>query len=205
VLFHRGTVECDDRARGVKLRIVDLEATVLDVQTGSGEAQDRFGQITIDANLEQPTSKPAPLAIVHWTTSSGSTESFVAHAALTGIDLDSFPAYVDATHRASLGVDHLDLVVSMDVREGIIRRGAAVAVSPERKRPLTLVFGGPFDDPVFDPSSRLIALLELPFSRIGRLGDYHNSRESELRGSGRSPCRQHGVGHNCCARSGERE
>lgn len=171
VLFHRGTVECDDRARGVKLRIVDLEATVLDVQTGSGEAQDRFGQISIDANLEQPTSKPAPLAIVHWTTSSGSTESFVAHAALTGIDLDSFPAYVDATHRASLGVDHLDLVVSMDVREGIIRRGAAVATSPERKRPLTLLFSGRFDDPVLDRSSQLIALWELPFARLGRVGD----------------------------------
>ena len=172
VLVHRGTVECDDRARGVKLRIVDLEAAVLDVQTGSGESQDRFGQITIDANLEQPKRKPAPLTIVHWTTPSGSTEStFVAHIALTGIDLDSFPAYVDTTYRASLGVDHLDLVVSMDVREGIIRRGAAVATSPERKRALTLLFGGRFDDPVLDRSSQLVALWDLPFARLGRVGD----------------------------------
>jgi hypothetical protein len=172
VLVHRGTVECDDRARGVKLRIVDLEAAVLDVQTGSGESQDRFGQISIDANLEQPTSKPAPLTIVHWTSSAKGTEpTFVAHAALTGIDLDSFPAYVDATYRASLGVNHLDLVVSMDVREGIIRRGAAVATSPERKRPLTLLFGARFDDPVFDRSSQLIALWDLPFARMGRVGD----------------------------------
>ena len=172
VLFHRGTVECDDRARGVKLRIVDLEAAVLDAQTGSGESQDRFGQISIDANLEQPTSKPAPLTIVHWTSSAkGAEPSFIAHAALTGIDLDSFPAYVDATYRASLGVDHLDLVVSMDVRDGIIRRGAAVATSPERKRPLTMLFGGRFDDPVFERSSQLIALWELPFARLGRVGD----------------------------------
>jgi hypothetical protein len=172
VLVHGGTVECDDRARGVTLRILDIEAAILEVQTGSGAPQDRFGQISVDANLEQPGREPAPLAIVHWTTASGSTEpTFVAHAALTGIDLDSFPAYVDATQRASLGVDHLDLVVSMDVREGIIRRGAAVATSPERKRPLTLLFGGPFDYPVLDRSSTLIALWELPFSRLGGVGD----------------------------------
>jgi hypothetical protein len=172
VLVHRGIVECDDRARGVRLRFTDIEAAVLDVQTGSGEAQDRFGQISIDANLEQPTGKPAPLAIVHWTTSSGSTEpTFVAHAALTGIDLDSFPAYVDATQRASLGVDHLDLVISKDVREGIIGQGAAVATSPERKRALTLLFGGRFDDPVLERSSQLVALWDLPFSQLGRVGD----------------------------------
>jgi hypothetical protein len=172
VFVHRGIVECDDRAYEVKLRIVDLEAAVLDMQTGSGESQDRFGQLSIDANLEQPKSKPAPLTIVHWTTSTKGTEpNFVAHAALTGIDLDSFPAYVDATYRASLGVDHLDLVVSMEVREGIIRRGAAVATSPERKRALTLLFGGRFDDPVLDRSSQLIALWELPFARLGRVGD----------------------------------
>lgn len=169
---HGGTVEWDDRARGVRLRIVDIEAAVLDVETGSGERQDRFGQISIDGNLEQSSHEPAPLSIVYWTTPSGSTgPTFVAHAALTGIDLDSFPAYVDAAQRASLGVDHLDLVVSVDAREGIIRRGAAVATSPERTRPLTLLFGGRFDDPVFDRSSRLIALWELPFSRFGRVGD----------------------------------
>ena len=59
----------------------------------------------------------------------------------------------------------------MDVREGIIRRGAAVATSPERKRPLTLLFGGPFDAPVLDRSSQLVALWELPFSRLGGVGD----------------------------------
>jgi hypothetical protein len=59
----------------------------------------------------------------------------------------------------------------MEVREGIIRRGAAVAISPERTRPLTLLFGGQCDDPVFDRRSKLIALLELPFSRLGRVGD----------------------------------
>ena len=172
VLVHGGTVEWDDRPRGVRLRIVDIEAAVLDVETGSGERQDRFGQISIDANLEQSSHEPAPLSIVYWTTSSGSTgPTFVAHAALTGIDLDSLPAYVDAAQRTSLGVDHLDLVVSMDVSEGIIRRGAAVAISPERTRPLTLLFGGRFDDPVFDRSSKLIALWELPFSRFGRVGD----------------------------------
>ena len=172
VLIHGGTVECDDRARGVTLRIVGIEASVLDMQTGSGEPQDRFGQITLDANLEQPGHEPALLTIVHWTTSSAGTEpGFVAHAVLTGIDLDGFPAYVDATQRSSLGVDHLDLVLSMDVRKGIIRRGAAVATSPERTRPLTLLFGGPFEDPVLDRSSQLIALWELPFSRLGRVGD----------------------------------
>jgi hypothetical protein len=172
VRVHEGTLEFDDRGRSVVLRIVDIEAAFLDVVTGSGERRDRFGQISIDANLEQPSGNPAPLAIVHWTTPSGHTEpTFVAHAALTGIDLDSFPVYVDATQRASLGVDHLDLVVSMDVREGIIRRGAAVATSPERRRPLTLLFGGPFDAPVLDRSSQLVALLELPFARLSRVGD----------------------------------
>jgi hypothetical protein len=68
-------------------------------------------------------------------------------------------------------VDHLDLVVSMDVRDGVIRRGAAVATSPGRTRPLTLLFGGPLDDPVFDRSSQLVALWELPFARLGRVGD----------------------------------
>ena len=172
VVVHRGTIEYHDRTRGVKVRIVDLEAAVLDVQTGSGETQDRFGQITIDGNLEQPNHRPVPLTIVHWSTSSEGTEpTFVAHAALTGIDLDSFPAYVDDKYRASLGVDQLDLVVSMDVREGIIRRGAAVATSPERERALTLLFGGRFDDPVLDRSSQLIALWDLPFARLGQVGD----------------------------------
>jgi hypothetical protein len=172
VSVHGGTVEWDDRTRGVSLRILDVEAAVRDMQTGSGARLDRFGQITIDASLEQPDREPAPLSIIHWSTSSSSLgPTFVAHAALTGIDLDSFPGYVDATQRASLGVDHLDLVASMDVREGAIHRGATVATSPERSRPLTLLFGGRFDDPVFDRSSRLLALLELPFTRLGRIGD----------------------------------
>jgi hypothetical protein len=171
-LVHGGTVEWNDRARGMRLRILDIEAAVLDMETGRGERQDRFGQISIDAKLEQSSQQPAPLSIIYWSTFSDSAgRTFVAHAALTGIDLDSFPGYVDAAQRASLGVDHLDLVVSMDVREGIIRRGAAVAISPERRRPLTLLFGGPLDDPIFDRSSRLMALWELPFSRLGRVGD----------------------------------
>jgi hypothetical protein len=169
---HAGTVLWDDPARGVKPRIRDIEASVLDLETGRGERQDRFGQITVDAMLEQASRELAPLSIVHWTTSSGGTEqSFVAHAALTGIDLDSFPGYVDATQRSTLGVDHLDLVVSMDVRDGIVRRGAVVALSPERTRPLTLLFAGPLDAPVFDQRSQLLALSELPFARLGRVGD----------------------------------
>jgi hypothetical protein len=172
VHIHRGTVEMDDRARGVKVRIVEIEGEALDIQTGSGEAHERFGQIRIDANLEQPKSQPAPLSIVHWTTSSMNTRpTFVAHAALTGIDLDSFPAYVDARYREILGVDHLDLIVSMAVHEGIIRRGAAVATSPERERALTMLFGGRLADPVFDRSSRLRALWDLPFARLGHVGD----------------------------------
>jgi len=183
VLVRGGTVEFDDRERSVTLRIVDIEAAFLDVVTGSGERQDRFGQIRIDGKLEQPRGSPAPLAIVHWTTPSGGTEpTFVAHAALTGIDLDSFPAYVDARQRVSLGVDHLDLVVSMDVREGIIRRGAAVATSPERKRPLTLLFGGPFAAPILDRSSKLVALWELPFARLSRVGDVVWETGSEVVG-----------------------
>lgn len=171
VRVHGGTFEWHDPAQRMRLRILDIEAAALDMQTGSGERRERFGEITLDGNLEQ-RSDPAPLSIVYWTTSSdGEGPTFVLHAALTGIDLDSFPGYVDATQRARLGVDHLDLVVSMEVRDGVIRRGAAVAISPERTRPLTLLFGGPFDDPVLDRSSRLTALLELPFSRLGRLGD----------------------------------
>ena len=184
VVVHRGTVECDDRARGVTLRIVDIESAVLDLQTGSGESQDRFGQITIDAKLEQPKHEPAALSIVHWTTSTTTRKpTFIAHVALTGIDLDSFPAYVDATYRAGFGVDHLDLVVSMDVRDGIIHRGAAVATSPERKRPLTLLFGGPFDEPVLDRSGQLTALWDLPFARLGRLGDLTLETGSAVVGS----------------------
>ena len=162
----------DDRGRRVMFRIVDIDAVFLDVETGSGASEDRFGQIRIDAKLEQPGREPAPLVIVYWTGSPGGRDpTFVAHAALTGIELDSFPAHVDGTQRAALGVDHLDLVVSMDVREGVIRRGVAVGTSPERKRPLTLVFGGPFDAPVLDRSSALVALLELPFARLSRVGD----------------------------------
>jgi hypothetical protein len=136
------------------------------------QAEERFGEITIDAKLEQPGRDGAPLTIVHWTTSSGGAKpTFVAHAALTGIELDAFPAYVDRVQRASLGVDHLNLLVSMDVQQGTIRRGAVVATSPERSRPLTLLFGGPFEEPVLDRSSELIALWELPFARLGRAGD----------------------------------
>jgi hypothetical protein len=172
VVIRGGTVEFHDRVRGVRLRITDIESEVLDLQTGDGESQDRFGQITLDADLEQPDHEPAPLSIVHWTTSTTTAKpTFIAHAALTGIDLDAFPVYVDAKYRASYGVDHLDLVVSLDVRDGVIRRGAAVATSPERKRPLTLLFGGPFDDPILDRSGQLTALWELPFARLGRLGD----------------------------------
>jgi hypothetical protein len=172
VVVHRGTLEWTEPARGVSIRMLEVEATVLDVQTGSGERQDRFGQITIDADLEQPGREPALLSIVHWTTSPGNPgPDFVAHAALTGIDLDSFPVSVDAIQRSSLGVDHLDLVVSMEVHDGLILRGAAVAVSPERTRPLVMLFSGPVEHPVFDRSSSLAALWELPFSRLGRLGD----------------------------------
>lgn len=171
ILIHGGTFEWDDPAQEKRIRIVDIEATALAIQTGGGERRERFGEVTLDGNLEQ-RADPAPLSIVCWTISSADEGgTFVLHAALTGIDLDSFPGYVDATQRSRFGVDHLDLVVSMEVRDGVIRRGAAVAVSPERTRPLTLLFGGPIDDPVLDRSSRLAALLELPFSRLGRLGD----------------------------------
>jgi hypothetical protein len=172
VLVHGGTLECADRTRGVTFRILDIEATLVDVQTGKGERQDQFGQISVDAKLEQPGHEAAPLAIVYWATLAENPEpSFVTHVAVTGIDLDAFPAYIDATQRARLGVDQLDLVVSMDVRKGIIRRGAAVATSPERTRPLTLLFGGQLDAPVLDGSSKLLALWELPFARLGRVGD----------------------------------
>jgi hypothetical protein len=172
VLIHGGRLECTDRTRGVTFRILDIEATLLDVQTGKGERQDRFGQISVDAKLEQPGHEAAPLAIVHWATLAENPEpTFVTHVVVTGIDLDSFPGYIDATQRASLGVDHLDLLVSLDVRKGIIRRGAAVATSPERTRPLTLLFGGNLDAPILDGSSKLLALWELPFARLGRVGD----------------------------------
>jgi hypothetical protein len=172
VRVHGGTLEFADRARGGTLRIRDIEASVVDVQTGSGAEQGRFAEITIDAKLEQSGGAPAPLTIVQWTTTSDSTEpTFVAHLALTGIDLDAFPAYVDSSQRTSLGVDDLDLIVSMDVRDGIIRRGAAIAMSSARTRPLTLLFGGPFAAPVVDGSSKLLALWELPFARLGRVGD----------------------------------
>ena len=171
VRVHDGRFEWDDATREMGLRVLDIEAAALDLQSGSHERQERFGEITLDGSLEQ-SSLPARLSIVCWTTSSNEKgPTFILHAALTGIDLDSLRGYVDATQRASLGVDHLDLVVSMEVRDGIIRRGAAVAISPERTRPITLLFGGPLNDPVFDRSSRLATLLELPFSRLGRLGD----------------------------------
>src|SRR5688572_8518763 len=97
IVAHRGTIEFHDRERGVRLRLVDVESEVLDLQTGGGESQDRFGQITVDANLEQLDHESAPLSIVHWTTSTTTSQpTFVAHAALSGIELDAFPAYVDA-------------------------------------------------------------------------------------------------------------
>jgi hypothetical protein len=172
VSVHGGTVEWDDRSSGVSLRILDIETTALDMQTGDGERQDLFGQITLDANLEQPDREPAPLAIVYWETSPEALgPDFVARAALTAIDLDGFADSIDTARRATLGVDHLDLVVAMDVREGVIRRGEAVATSPERARPLTLSFGGPLAEPIFDRSSQLVSLAEFPFTRLGRLGD----------------------------------
>ena len=81
VTVHGGTVEWGDRTRGVSRRILNIEATVLDMQTGRGARLDLFGQITIDAVLEQPDREPAPLSIVHWSTSSSSLgPTFVAHA-----------------------------------------------------------------------------------------------------------------------------
>jgi hypothetical protein len=80
-------------------------------------------------------------------------------------------------------VDHLDLVVSMDVRKGIIRLGAAVATSPERKRALTLLFGRRFDDPVLGGASQLVALWDLPFSRLGHVGDVAWETGSAVTGS----------------------
>lgn len=171
VLVHRGSLVWEDRVRGETLHLRDIEIAVLDMETGVGERRHPFGQITLDAQLEQPGLEAALLSIVHWTTSSGAAgPHFVVHLALTGLDLGSISGYVDAAQRSALGVDRLDLVMSMEVGEGKIRRGAVVATSPERTRPLTLLFGGPFDDPVFDRSSRLSALLEAPFSRLGRLG-----------------------------------
>jgi hypothetical protein len=172
VLVHGGTLHWDDPAHGMRVRFLDVEAALLDMQTGGGARQDRFGQMTLDANVEQPSEEPAPLSIISWQTSPGGARpAFVAHAALTGIDLDAFSGYVDPVQRGSLGVDHLDLIVSIDVQQGTIRRGAAVATSPERTRPLSLLFGGPFGDPVLDRSSELLALWELPLSRLGRVGD----------------------------------
>ncbi|HEX9640927.1 MAG TPA: hypothetical protein VGB13_06415, partial [Candidatus Krumholzibacteria bacterium] len=81
VTVHGGTVEWGDRTRGVSRRILNIEATVLDMQTGRGARLDLFGQITIDAVLEQPDREPAPLSIVHWSTPSSSLgPTFVAHA-----------------------------------------------------------------------------------------------------------------------------
>jgi hypothetical protein len=161
-----GTVTVDDAPRDTSLVFRDVEGTMLDLQFHGRRDKELFGQLRVDATLEQPR-RDAPLTVVAWETPTGREPTFVGHAVLTGLDLTAIPAYVDDSARALLGADELDLLASLDVQEGVIERGGIVGVIPGRPEPLVARFGGRWDAPTIAMEDSLARVLELPFRRLG--------------------------------------
>jgi hypothetical protein len=153
----------------------DLRAIELHVRNWQvGERHDPIwtGTVDLDASLVQ-RSKPALVSVIGWQLPAGgarTAQTLGIHAALTGLDLASFPAYVDSSQRKMLGQDRIDLVASTELVGDTILRGAVIGTIAERSEPLSVRFSGPISHPTFDASGSLAALFELPFARLGTPG-----------------------------------
>jgi hypothetical protein len=169
-----GRVEFVDALTGPEppLRLVldELQVTATELQLSGTPATDSWGDVRADARLPQPDF-PGRLSIVGWARQRQRRPTFVAHAALTGLDLRALPQYVSATDRFALGSDVLHLTASFDVRDGEITLGAIAAEVAGTSTVLPMLVGGTTDAPVFDEDSHLATLMRLPLGRIGRVGE----------------------------------
>jgi hypothetical protein len=170
----QGRVEWTDPVTDPKapLHVVidDIEIALTELQVSGAPVTDSWGDVRVDAVLRQPEF-PARLSIVAWAAQRKEEPTFVAHLALTGLDLRTLPQYVSATDRFALGSDVLHMTASFDVRDGAIALGAIVGEVAGTRTVLPLMVGGTTDAPVFDEDSRLATVMRVPLGRVGRIGE----------------------------------
>ena len=172
--IEQGRVEWNDAVTDPKvpLHLVfdDIEIALTELQVSGATATNCWGDVRADAVLRQP-DVPARLALVAWAAQQRERPTFVAHLALTGLDLRTLPQYVSATDRFALGSDFLHLTASLDVRDGAIALGAIVGEVAGTSTVLPLMVGGTTDAPVFDVNSKLATVMRVPLGRVGRVGE----------------------------------
>lgn len=148
----------------------DIAVALNELQVSGEPITESWGDVRFDALLRQPAF-PARISLVAWAKQAQEQPTFVAHLALTGLDLRALPQYVSATDRLALGSDVLHLTASFDVRDGVIALGALAGEIVGTDTVLPLRVGGTIDAPVFDEKSQLSALLRVPLGRVGRVGE----------------------------------
>lgn len=169
-----GRVEWTDPVTDPKvplhLVIDDIEIALTELQVSGATATNCWGDVRADAVLRQPEF-PARFSIVAWAAQRKEEPTFVAHLALTGLDLRILPQYVSAADRFALGSDVLHLTASFDVRDGAIALGAIAGEVAGTRTVLPLMVGGTTDAPVFDENSKLATVMRVPLGRVGRMGE----------------------------------
>lgn len=159
-----------DPAKPLRLVLDELAVTMTELQVSGTQVTDSWGDVRVNARLVQPDF-PGRLSVVAWVRPLAAQPTFVAHMALTGLDLRALPQYVGSTERFALGSDVLHLTASFDARDGQIALGAIVAEVAGTSTVLPLRVGGTTDEPVFDEDSHLATLMSVPLGRIGRVGE----------------------------------
>ncbi|TAJ08692.1 MAG: DUF748 domain-containing protein [Planctomycetota bacterium] len=159
-----------DAEHPLELDLEGVEVAVTDLQLAGEPRRDVIGDIRVDARLVQKHSF-ANIAVVGWTSGFRQPLSIALHAAVTGLDLAAIAPYVKKSTRRALGGDVLHIVGALRAEEGAIEDGAIAAEVVETGAKLSLRFGGTLSNVVFDEDSKLAALFELPFARLGHLGN----------------------------------
>ena len=172
--IEEGRVEWKDAITDPKqpldLVVDDVEIALTQFQAGGTPITDCWGDLRGEGVLRQP-EVPARISIVAWAKQREDEPTFIAHAAVTGLDLRTLPQYVSATDRFALGSDYLHLAATFDVRDGKFELGAITGEVAGTRTVLPMIVGGTTDDPVFDEDSRLATLMRVPLGRVGRMGE----------------------------------
>jgi len=159
-----------DPDRPLALRFESLQLALSHVQISGEPRSSANGDMRLDALLVQARA-PCRIALVAWAPSWRSPPTFALHAAITGLDLAQFPQYAKKSIRSALGGDVLHLAGNMRAIDGSIVDGAIGATVVETGSDHFLRFGGTTSDLVIDQDSRLALLFDLPFARLGHLGE----------------------------------
>jgi hypothetical protein len=159
-----------DKDHPLKLVFEDIDVAVSELQVSGEPRSTEIGDFRLDAQLSQ-ASGPARISIVGWAPPLGDRLTMALHAAVTGLDLGELGPYVGRGARSTLGGDVLHLGASMRVDEGVILDGAVAAKVVASGADYALRFGGTTSGIVFDEDSKLAALFQVPFARLGHLGD----------------------------------